>query len=613
MASVRGVRGVILPDETIIVSETAKFSYDNLLDLLSLKSKKMLFLHRELISNRVSTTLFKLTPSKTFQERRSDPDGSELSDLDVTGSPLEYELGYPKLDETVYDCKNWRKEAEFHSPLSRLEASAALNYCSEYTSDDDWKLPVLAICDGKDADKTVLLGSYYEDGWFTTTQVQILDDQKLISIEKLPAALLKEYIDTFSVQKHKVCIATKSTYELCGKRPGITDVSDLPPGGFNGNLSIEVNWNTLSFYAPVMDSTTTLVMEMTPYWDGSRLKNLWKELKVLDQYLSMLEQSRNNEKLPKLASLNSAISEENREKLNKLINGENERNESCEDNTNENDGHVSDDVKLEKIVAVIKFRENMDFADLLWEFLTGCHDYAQVAGCLLTLLQEVQSGYARPQAISTNSAKINKIISNVIFQKEAMPIISENLLLELLIDAGLRKLCKDYTYILSCADLIDLCDIRATLCDPQEGTFDIEDYRNKLTSLVEIHLCLEFTLFAQNYLNCSTVNLKHILRPAFREHTCKNSTLKSSTILNQKSIQSLKVVIPTIVVEDIIQGSPSSWSLTLSSTSSTAKVTTTSLLTCTPIIPPNIYCFDSSNKRDVYHFLKLYSSSSKIA
>ncbi|XP_046742453.1 uncharacterized protein LOC124409093 [Diprion similis] len=601
MSSVCGVRGVILPDETIVVSETDKFLYDNLLDLLSLKSKKTLLLHRE------------LTPSKTFQERTTDSDGSELSDLDVTGSPLEYELGYPKLDETVYDCKNWRKEAEFHSPLSTLEASAALNYYSEYTSDEDRKFPLLAICDGKDANKTVLLGSYYEDGWFTTTQIQVLDEQKLINIEKLPGALLKEYVDTFLVQKHKVCITTKSTYELCGRRPGLTDLSDLPPGGFSGNLSIEVNWNTSSFHAPVMDSTTTLVMEITPYWDGSRLKNLWKELKVLDQYLSILEQSQKNENLPTLASLNSPISEENRGKLNKLINGENERNESYGNNNDDNDGHVSDDVKLEKIVANIQFRENMDFADFLWEFLTGCPEYTQVAGCLLTLLQEVQSGYARPQAISTNSAKINKIISNVIFQREAMPIISENLLLELLIDAGLRKLGKDYTYILSCADLIDLCDIRATLCSVQDGTFDIEGYRNKLTSLVAIHLCLEFTLFAQNYLNCATVNLKHILRPAFREHTCKTSTLKSSTVLNEKSIQSLKVVIPTIVVDDIIQGSPSSWSLTLSSKSSVAKDTTTSLLTRNPIFPPNIYSFDSCNKREVYHFLKLYSASSKIA
>ncbi|XP_048513681.1 uncharacterized protein LOC105693044 isoform X1 [Athalia rosae] len=588
-----------LSTETIFVKETV-LSYIECL-MPKYRSRKTLVLYRQ-------------SPvSDNLQEKSIKLDVSETSILDVTGSPLVCELGYSCVDETIIDDhRNWKKEEELHLPLTKSEACATLNRCLEYVSDSKWSEPLLALCDGTDNRRTIVLGTYVEDGWYTTMQVLVADAESLQNIEALPAALLRQYCDVYSLPEHKVSVTVSGTYELYGKRPGIMDVSGALEGRFNGSLNIEVNWNTLLFRCPIRASTSTLIIEMFAEWSSGHLQNLWKELTLLYEYLNKLHG--NSKKSARLFVYPNHIpSDDVIRKLNLLLDGDNESYKPFKEGNEDNHRHVTDDIKLQTHVDQVQFRPNMDFSDDLWQLLTNCSDYNQTRNYILMVLQEIQSRNTKPQIILTNSTRINKIASQILYEKGTVPIVDDELILQLLIDAGLEKLSRDYMYILMSANLIDLYEVRQILCNVQTEVFKIESYQKNLMLLSQIHRCLQFTLFAQNHLNCSAESLKKIFTHAFREFGCNGSDMGSVFDLHRNSIQRLEVPLPTIAMEQLVQGLPSSWCLTLSSESTISKICETSYLSRASILPTNIYSLDESYTKEVYYSLKVQSSSTKIA
>lgn len=65
------------------------------------------------------------------------------------------------------------------------------------------------------------------------------------------------------------------------------------------------------------------------------------------------------------------IPDEIKAKLNSLLNGENENDMLHEDDNTDDHVHTNDDIKLKMHVDNARLRQNIDFADKLWELLIG--------------------------------------------------------------------------------------------------------------------------------------------------------------------------------------------------------------------------------------------------
>lgn len=63
---------------------------------------------------------------------------------------------------------------------------------------------------------------------------------------------------------------------------------------FEGSLSVEVDTSNLSLDPPTRASKNNLVMQVASGFNGSLLKNLWIELQLLDQYLTFIEEYKND-------------------------------------------------------------------------------------------------------------------------------------------------------------------------------------------------------------------------------------------------------------------------------------------------------------------------------
>jgi len=267
---------------------------------------------------------------------------------------------------------------------------------------------------------------------------------------------------------------------------------------------------------------------------------------------------------------------------------------------------------LRSYLKELSSRQNLDFSDQLWQLVISSNDYAQMTDCIHAVLVEIVENNYKPQINGIDLTRLAKLVSELNTPKAMVPSLAGSFPLELVIDMGVEKLCRDYTYLLLSANLAEQHDMQQKLAKVSTGEFSAEKYRAKLMTMARIHICLEFLLIAQNNLDCF-IDMSHsFFNYALKLYTSDESPVKSFADLIDNTIYTLKAPGSNAVLKEISKSSPTSWRASLSSSQRASKFTTTTHYSKIPIFPPNIYSPDDLNtKEECYHATTAVSCSYK--
>ncbi|KAH0947663.1 hypothetical protein HN011_011691 [Eciton burchellii] len=524
---------------------------------------------------------------------------------DVSGSPLEYSFGIYEFDNTLVVTKpNWRKEEELYLPLSRTDACNALNSCLEYL---DNTVPILALCDGKDSKQSRFIGAIVSEDWFTTFEAISIGITTVDIAKNECHKLVPEHLKRTRTQEHNLKIFMLGTFDLFGTKQEIIDWDKTAMNDFKGNISIEMHSNNLTLDPRL--SKNLLTVQVNAAWKDSPLKEIRSQLLLLSQYLSIIDECNKNIGMQNPIEFTTPYLEEDNtiiEKLSLLLNGEYSFVKSVNNDVQKidyiNEENTEINVKLLEFMRNVSLRQDIDFTDLLWEILIKTSKYPQMISYIETVLKEIIEHKALPQINDTNSTRFVKCISYLHHQETISHLLAGSVPLELVIDMGFEKLIRDYFYILRGVRFVNLHDIRQKLVDLSSGIFNTENYRRKLITLAQIHLCLECMLLIETHLKCPIENLQSLFALVCKQFVSIQSPLQHYTELCNQ-IFTFTTTLSNTGANKLNKMNPSMWKAFLSSHSALSMLTTTAYYSKMPIFPTNIYPTDGDanvGKETVY-------------
>ncbi|XP_071561375.1 protein zwilch homolog [Temnothorax nylanderi] len=530
---------------------------------------------------------------------------------DVSGSPLEYSFDNCDFDDTVIIMRqNWRKEEESYLPLSRTDACNALNACLEHL--DTNTLPILALCDGKDPKRSRLIGAVVSQDWFTTLEAVSTGTTSLAAVRNDRHKIVQEHLKQPFTQEHNIKISVFSAVDLLGMKQETIDWDKTAKSDFEGSINIEMHSGSLDS----RPSKNTLIAQINAGWKDSPLKELRDQLFLLIQYLSTIDECKKNMGVQNPIKFTTPYSEEHdivTEKLILLLNGDFSFRKSV--NVKESNRIAKEnaeiDAKLQERVQNVFLRHDGDFTDFLWEILIKASTYPQMINYVEIVLMEILEHKFIPQINDTNSTRFVKCISNLHHQETTSHLLVGSVPLELVVDMGFEKLTRDYLYILRGARFVDLHDIRQRLSDISSGIFNTENYRNKLITLAQIHICLEYMLLIEGHLECPIESLQSLFAYAYKEFVSAQSPLQHHTELCSR-IFTLTVPLPNTLANELNKMNPSVWRASVSSHSAASMLTTTTYYNKMPIFPTNIYSTDDVDvQEEIVYGISATSSSAR--
>ncbi|XP_012529690.1 protein zwilch homolog isoform X2 [Monomorium pharaonis] len=530
---------------------------------------------------------------------------------DVSGSPLEYSFGTLNLEDTILITKqNWRKEEELYLPLSRIDAITAVNTCLEHL--DIISLPILALCDGRDPKQTRLIGAVFSQDWFTTMTAVSTGVTSLATVRNKCHKIVQEHLKQPFTQEHNIKTSMFSVVDLFGIKQEMIDWDKTAKCDFEGSINVEMHSDSLDSRL----SKSILIAQINAGWKDSPLKELKDQLLLLIQYLSAIDECKKNIGLQNPIKFTS-YSEENDvviEKLNLLLSGDFSflkfDNSDIKKSNHSNKENAEFDAKLRERVQHVSLRHDTDFTDLLWEILSKAAAYPQMINYLETILKEILEHKCTPQINDTNSTRFAKCISTLHHQETISHLLTGSVPLELVVDMGFEKLTRDYLYILRGARLVDLHDIRQKLNDISSRIFNTENYRSKLITLAQIHICLECMLFIETHLECPIESLQSLFAYAYKEFVSTQSPLQHHTELCNQ-IFTFTASLPNKLANELNKINPSVVRASVTSHSAASKLTTTTYYNKMPIFPTNIYSIsdDENIQEEIVHGISAVTSS----
>lgn len=527
---------------------------------------------------------------------------------EVSGSPLEYSFGNCEFDDTVVIARqNWRKEEELYLPLSRTDACNALNACLEHL--DTNALPILALCDGKDSKQSRFIGVIVSQDWFTTLEAVSIGMIGLAAVRNKCQKAVQEHLKQSFTQEYSTKMF--SAVDLFRMKQETIDWDKTAKSDFEGSISVEMHSDSRL-------SKNTLTAQINAGWKDSPLKELRDQLFLLVEYLSTIDECKKNIGLQNPIKFTMPYSEEHdiiSEKLNLLLNGDFNFQWFDKGNVKErnriNKENAEIDAKMQERVQSVFLRHDTDFTDHLWEILIKTSAYPQMVNYVETVLKEILEHKFTPQMNDTNSTRFVKCLSNLHHQETMSHLLVGSVPLELVVDMGFQKLTRDYLYILRGARFVDLHNIRQKLGDTSSGIFNTENYRSKLNTLAQIHICLECMLLIEAHLECPIENLQNIFAYVYKEFVSAQSPLQHYSELRSR-IFTLTVPLPNVLANELNKMDPSVCRASVSSHSAASMLTTITYYNKLPIFPTNIYSTDDVDlQEEMVYGISAVSSSAK--
>ncbi|KAL6425229.1 hypothetical protein ACFW04_009462 [Cataglyphis niger] len=536
-------------------------------------------------------------------EERSCDKYSTKHDSSLSGSPLKYSFDNYEFEDTIVVARQtWRKQEESYLPLNRNDACNALNACLEFL--DNNTLPILALCDGKDPKQSKLIGAIIDKDWFTTLEAVSTGVTTLTTIRNERQKIVQEHLKQAFVQEHDIKISMLNIFDLFGIKQEMIDWNKTATSDFEGSINIVIHSNKLVINPRSERSKNNLITQINAGWKNSFLKELRCQLLLLVQYLSIIEEYKKNIQMQKPMKFSTPYSKEYNvimEELNLLLNGDfnfkrfDKNNVKGIDHINKR--NIDIDAKLLERVQNVFLRDNVDFTDHLWEILMKTSEYSQMINCIEIILEKIFKQEFIPQINDTNSTRLIKCISNLHHQDTISHLLAGSVPLELIVDMGFEKLRRDYLYILRGARFVDLHDVRQKLIDISSGMFNTENYRKKLVTLAQIHLCLECMLLIERHLECSIENLQDLFAYAYKEFVSAHSPLQDYTELCSR-IFTLMMPLPNKLVNELNKMDPSVCRTSISSQSAALRLTTTTYYSKMPIFPMDMHPIDNANTQE---------------
>ncbi|KAK0072057.1 hypothetical protein PV325_011944, partial [Microctonus aethiopoides] len=455
-----------------------------------------------------------------------------LVPLDVTGSPLLHSFGNDSFNVTINSPKkNWLKHEEKYRPISQKTAITILNLFNEEIGfDENWTLPIFALCDVKNGEaQDVLLGVHHDSCWFITYKITSSPLKSLMSIQNGCNDLLTQHLKECSESKDKTEITITSTYELCGISSEMYDGREGSKLDFEGYLKIEVISNELCFTPSPRGSSNYLLVEIVSGSPNSPLADLWRQILLLNKYLSILEEYRKKDSSSRYSIMPlkfpsdflTPYSEDESvitSKINCLLNGD----DSAEINEEISQNPVSDmniyEIKLTDFIKELPKRENLDFTDRLWRIVRGAGNYNKMTDCIYTVFESLTENNYKPQLNDMDKTRFARMVSELESENGKVSSLAGSSSLELIIDMGLENISRDYMYLLSNMNVMEAYGLRKIFNCVLTGDFDIQKYRNKLLNLAQIHISLELLQLIQAHFNCRCDITYSILECALKKY-----------------------------------------------------------------------------------------------
>ncbi|XP_043495294.1 uncharacterized protein LOC122519709 isoform X2 [Polistes fuscatus] len=564
-----------------------------------------------------------LPPHLTQFTKHSEVDSS-FYDLEVTGDPLVYSFNDECINSTLITEKYWGQDEEGYIPLTRIEACTLLNFCHEKLHIDD-VIPIFILCDGKDHNKTLILGGIVEKNWLNTIEVTSNSMKELDFVKNVSSKLLSKHLKLSFSEQNDVSVFTLSTYNLFGWRYEMQELSEIEKLNFEGSITLNIIADNMLFDPPTRSFKNSLILEIITGRNDSVLANLWHQLLLLNQYLTILDIFKemnaklyNNPNLleypdnfvtPYAKDQDQIMDDVNLLLINNYSYRKSNYNiiEQICIETDENN------MKLKQCIEAAVFRPNLDFTDFMWELLICSSTYTQMTECMHKILKEILVGDYQPQLNITNSTKLAKILPELSHQKTVTHLLMESLPLETLIDIGFEKVSKDYKYILMNTGIVAFNSIYKNF-EKKPEQFDTNFYRKKLINMIQVHICLEFMLLLQEHISCETDVLQSSLEYIIKEMATTEFSMNTLEDLCKNKVYTLTIPAQDILINEINKGIPATWKVDLFSESELLKTKTITYFSDFPIFPPNLYSTDQINKvNEAFHMVTALVFSTRSA
>ncbi|KAG8036927.1 hypothetical protein G9C98_004249 [Cotesia typhae] len=523
--------------------------------------------------------------------------------LDVTGSPLSHSFGDDSFNVTItLPKKNWYKDEEKHIPMDRRTAAELINIAQEKLDAETWTLPVFSLCDPSDPrenyyERVILIGTAFDSQYFIPIRVCLPAMTSLEHIRYGFSQLLRQHLDE-SWSSLKVDVKITSTYELCGTSFEMIDKKDQSIDEFKGYLKVEATWDDLTFLPPPTALSNKLFAEIISGSKASPLCDLWDQIVLLDKYLTMIQtyhekhlSSRYSVKpliFPKDFNNPYSQGDDVMKQLKRLLSGDdpfdNDQVTETIPMSKENEGTT----KLIDFIKELPKRENLDFTDKFWQIIRAADNYVLITDCIYAIFEAMGEKNFKPQLNSIDETRFAMMVSELYGENKKFSIHAGTLSLELVIDMGIEKLSRDYLYLISNMSLLEMSELQKLITNVSNEEFKLDNYRNKLKALAQIHISLEFLQLIQSQIDCRCEVTHSIFETIFNTYSSPNSPLKYSD-LEKPKIYTISMPAPLQIISEITNKEPFSWMSTLTTEKKDEKWTTVNCYSRIPIFPPNIY------------------------
>ncbi|CAH1374233.1 unnamed protein product [Tenebrio molitor] len=407
------------------------------------------------------------------------PDNTEVSNLDLTGTPLQTDLGGDDSicgDLIAERPPSWTvREAKQH-PLTLIHARKVIN---EYLQSNITTVPMFCICDGNDSLRTVVTGVKVFNKTMTRTLVYILPccgNQDTVTTTDW---MIKQH-HKYSRKNEKFSWETTKKYNLFGY--SLKNCKSIDNAAYNGHVSLEV----------ISDPRSDFKMNFEAIIGHNRspVKKFWEELSLLQSYISILSNNNTNEST--VINLENILDcDEIAAIISNIIK------------------HVSLKEWSRKDLDLKNLRHE-DILDKLWDTLKHCETLSDLRETILFFFEELSQSPTKKMISTEDKSVMAELVNAIMDCKIAIPTLNFVQSLELLVQFGLEKLKNDYIVIInnfygmakstiekewsqwnSKSSAVNVANSRISI-NPRAPITSLENNKLKLSYLYSLHKFTEF-------------------------------------------------------------------------------------------------------------------------
>ncbi|XP_014293987.1 protein zwilch [Halyomorpha halys] len=489
--------------------------------------------------------------------------GSDISDADITGQPLE--APYSDIDNDTFGLFNTfddvfieRNEEDDHLALPLCDARSILSHCR---LNENSILPIWILTDGSDFNKTVLLSSESDGEFITRSWAWDHGCSSDITLD----SLLAKHVQFSNKPLHQAICHVKCSYDVC-------KVLTEDSSSIQSSTTLHASWTKLSLEPPLLHRSTEIKLHTRVRIGHGRkgLLFIWRQISLLNEYIELLSRLASDnlyavpvlnlpssksvlECLGNVADVSTLYSRIHKI-LKEPIKGFNSNNS---------------DKKLEQVIEQysLKDKPGTDLTDRLWLLFIECSTYQELSGCIKELFIELNKKNGPVPFL--NSSNISRL-GNVLQREGGIhdP-------LECLVEIGLEKLKKEMLLIFSKAQIAAGYNLNVPNLPnfSEVSSTDWLPFTKKWhTWLCQVHCAVEILCNVQEALALPNNGMFSIAANVLKVYTGKDSPVQSYAGIIENPIMEINTLIPVKNVEkNVTNKSPEEWVLSLNTSTDIQK------------------------------------------